>query len=510
MIEPGAKAAVIAAGSKPVPIIGVIATEATVRSGAYERAIHRRRNHARLLLRPTPLLVPIIEEGRGPDDPLVRLALQQYLKALLRYRIDVLVLGCTHYPVYGPLIREMCGNKVRVIDSAEQCADDVARRLRDSGPMSEATVRASRSAIFSAVLSGSPRDDAEADPAEQQPTREHGTLRCFVTDDPARFKRWRRDFWALKSICPSGFRRTIYLATSYTKCRSACRRNPKRIPVVEELRMRTPKPILLLLLAPLAIGCQHSSPPAPGTTSANMADSRDDDATYVNSNLNDDDEAPPKNFAVRTLDETSSSMGSFFWGIGHKISTTYYWFKGDRPASAAREMEDADSADKRREGINRLMTYDFATGPIYTRRYRQIAQFDPEATVRATAVRAANRARDPKSPPIFVRALNDKSDLVRLEGCKGLVHQPDPSAISPLLSLLTDREESRDVRIAAADALKHYRTPPVARALIAALNERDFSIAWQARRSLRYLTGRDYGYNDGAWLAYFTGPEKPF
>ena len=58
-----------------MPIIGVIATEATVRSGAYERAIHRRRNHARLLLRPTPLLVPIIEEGRGTDDPLVRLAL---------------------------------------------------------------------------------------------------------------------------------------------------------------------------------------------------------------------------------------------------------------------------------------------------------------------------------------------------------------------------------------------------------------------------------------------------
>ncbi len=150
-----------------------------------------------------------------------------------------------------------------------------------------------------------------------------------------------------------------------------------------------------------------------------MADRRGDEVVYSNSSLNDDDEAPPKNFVIRTFDETSSSVGSFFWGIGHRISSSYYWFKGDRPGSAAREMEDSESADRRREGINRLMTYDFASGPIYTRRYRQIAQFDTDATVRATAVRAANRARDPKAPPIFVRALSDKSDMVRLEERQG-------------------------------------------------------------------------------------------
>ncbi len=67
VIEPGAKAAVAAAGNRRSPVIGIIATEATVRSKAYDRAILRRRNFARLLLLPTPLLVPIIEEGRaGP------------------------------------------------------------------------------------------------------------------------------------------------------------------------------------------------------------------------------------------------------------------------------------------------------------------------------------------------------------------------------------------------------------------------------------------------------------
>jgi glutamate racemase len=79
VVEPGARAAIEAAGAKDSPVIGVIATEATIRSKAYDRAIIRRRQRARLLLRPTPLLVPIIEEGRQEDDLLVQLALDQYL-----------------------------------------------------------------------------------------------------------------------------------------------------------------------------------------------------------------------------------------------------------------------------------------------------------------------------------------------------------------------------------------------------------------------------------------------
>jgi glutamate racemase len=168
VVEPGAKAAVVAAGARPVPYIGVIATEATIRSRAYERAIHRRRHHAKLLLQAAPLLVPIIEEGRGPEDPLVRLALRQYLTPMVaRHKPDVLVLGCTHYPVFKDLFRRMLGSTVRVIDSAEQCADDVARRLRTAG-----LLKPEREA-------GGTWGDAVAP----------GELRCFVTDDPQRFAR---------------------------------------------------------------------------------------------------------------------------------------------------------------------------------------------------------------------------------------------------------------------------------------------------------------------------------
>ena len=141
----------------------MIATEATIRSKAYERAIHRRRQHARLLLCPTPLLVPIIEEGRGTNDPLVQLAVKQYLTPLMKHRMDVLLLGCTHYPIFKDLISQTVGSRVRVIDSAEQCADDVARRLKD------------RSLLRTEVA------------AEGELKVREGSLRCFVTDDPKRF-----------------------------------------------------------------------------------------------------------------------------------------------------------------------------------------------------------------------------------------------------------------------------------------------------------------------------------
>ena len=170
VIEPGAKAAILAAGAKQVPMIGIIATEATVKSKAYDRAIHRRRNHAHLLLQPAPLLVPIIEDGRTVSDPLVKLALKQYLTPMVRRGIDVLVLGCTHYPILKDLIQKIVGPKVCVIDSAEQCAQDVARRLDAAGLRRGAG---------------------------------DGSLRCFVTDDTARFQRLASRFLGTQIELPT-------------------------------------------------------------------------------------------------------------------------------------------------------------------------------------------------------------------------------------------------------------------------------------------------------------------
>ncbi len=185
-------------------------------------------------------------------------------------------------------------------------------------------------------------------------------------------------------------------------------------------------------------------------------------------------------------------------------------FAGKTPSLYARQMEDPDRPDNRWKGMNKLLENDFAKKPPYTTRYQQIAQSDPDPLIRAFAVRALNRSRDGGATDVYIKALSDQSELVRLEGAKALTNLPDPKAISPLLTLVNKPDESRDVRIAAADALKHYKQLDVARALVARLNERDFGVAWQARRSLRRMTRNDFAYNEGAWLQYFTGPEKPF
>lgn len=184
-------------------------------------------------------------------------------------------------------------------------------------------------------------------------------------------------------------------------------------------------------------------------------------------------------------------------------------FENDRPSRAARWMEDTKSADTRRRGINDLARWDFAQEGPYVKRYRQIAQDDPDPLVRATALRALNRARDPDARPLFIAALRDPNVEVRLEAAKGLAHLPDANAAVPLTRVVSNAEEDKDVRIAAAEALKYYKSVEVARALISRLNERDFGVAWQSRRSLRKLAGKDLGYDEAAWLAYIAGPDSP-
>ncbi|MBC8106358.1 MAG: HEAT repeat domain-containing protein [Anaerolineae bacterium] len=180
------------------------------------------------------------------------------------------------------------------------------------------------------------------------------------------------------------------------------------------------------------------------------------------------------------------------------------------PRKSAIKTTDQYFPDERREGINELVNRGYGRQPPYTDRYASLAQNDKDYLVRATAIRALNRSRDAKAIPIYINALNDESDLVRLEGAKALIHMPDDKAIPGLVKLVTNPNENRDVRIAAADALKYYRNTEVARALISQLGGREFGIAWQAHQSLVRLTGKDLRYDEGAWLTYVANPDKPF
>jgi glutamate racemase len=133
VVDPGAEAAL---QSSPGRRIGVIATESTIRSGAYVRAIHRLDPDAEVIARACPLFVPLVEEGWG-DDPVTELVARRYLEPLLASGIDSLVLGCTHYPVLVPVLRRITGEEVVIVDSAETMARKAARELEAAGLLAD-------------------------------------------------------------------------------------------------------------------------------------------------------------------------------------------------------------------------------------------------------------------------------------------------------------------------------------------------------------------------------------
>ena len=131
VIEPGAQAACAATASGH---IAVIATEATVRGGAYQHAILERRTDARVEQLATQLLVALAEEGLV-DGPIAQGVVNHYLGPLFAAAAapDTLVLGCTHFPALTPTIREVLGPKIRIVDSALTTAAAVRDELLAAG-----------------------------------------------------------------------------------------------------------------------------------------------------------------------------------------------------------------------------------------------------------------------------------------------------------------------------------------------------------------------------------------
>jgi glutamate racemase len=125
VIEPGARAAVAATRSRKVIVIG---TEATINSGAYEKAIKRIAPDVEVHSRACPLFVPLAEEG-WTDNDVAALTAEKYLGSVRGMGIDTLVLGCTHYPLLKSVIRKAVGPEITLIDSATETAKEVVSVL---------------------------------------------------------------------------------------------------------------------------------------------------------------------------------------------------------------------------------------------------------------------------------------------------------------------------------------------------------------------------------------------
>jgi glutamate racemase len=126
VIEPGAKAAVAATRNKK---IGIIGTEATIKSNSYTKAIQAIDRSIEVFGIACPLFVPLVEEG-WTDGRIADMIANEYLQGIKRSDIDTLVLGCTHYPLLKSVLSTVMGDGVSLIDSAIETAGEIESILK--------------------------------------------------------------------------------------------------------------------------------------------------------------------------------------------------------------------------------------------------------------------------------------------------------------------------------------------------------------------------------------------
>ena len=157
VVTPTCAAAARATRNKKV---GLIATAASVRSGAYERTLHALDGDIRVYAKACPLFVPLVENGRfRPGDAVIETVAREYLTPLKETGIDTLMLGCTHYPLLMEIIGEIMGPEVTLINAGAEAARALrgeleARDMLAQRPQGETTLYASDSPADFAALAG--------------------------------------------------------------------------------------------------------------------------------------------------------------------------------------------------------------------------------------------------------------------------------------------------------------------------------------------------------------------
>jgi glutamate racemase len=175
VIQPGAQAAVAATRNGH---IGVIGTRATIKSGAYERAIRALDPAVRVSAHACPLFVPLIEEG-WLEGEITDRVIKQYLTSLVSAGVDTVVLGCTHYPLLREAIARFLGDAVTLVDSAQNCAATVRQLLEEKNLRAGADA----SGQLSVALTDSP--DTFLEVAKQALQIEIGTVQLRQVIHPA-------------------------------------------------------------------------------------------------------------------------------------------------------------------------------------------------------------------------------------------------------------------------------------------------------------------------------------
>lgn len=118
--------------------IGVVATEATIRSGAYAQLLKQFAPAVSVYSQSCPLFVPVVESGFMLEHPdITKEIAETYLSGMRACGVDTVILGCTHYPILKPIIGEVVGEAVRLIDSGRETARRCRTLLEEHGLLAQ-------------------------------------------------------------------------------------------------------------------------------------------------------------------------------------------------------------------------------------------------------------------------------------------------------------------------------------------------------------------------------------
>lgn len=170
-----------------------------------------------------------------------------------------------------------------------------------------------------------------------------------------------------------------------------------------------------------------------------------------------------------------------------------------KPGEVARDAFNVYDPDTRRRALALLSSAKFGGEQAYVRVYRLLVD-DPDATVRAAAIKALGDHGAVEDAKTFIARLKDEAAFVRWESAKALQKIHSPAAVVPLIEAMKD--EDPDVRMAAAYALGQYAEARVVNVLIGALDDQEFGVVEAARHSLQTLTGQDLPADGQSWLKW--------
>ena len=131
-------AALMAAKASCIKRVGIIGTMATIKSQSFTHILRNIDNNIKTFSMPCSLLIPLVEEGWiDYDNSIMRAVLKKYLTPLSQENIDVLILGCTHFPIIAPIISDVIGKNVTLINTGESVAYDVAEILQNQNLLTQ-------------------------------------------------------------------------------------------------------------------------------------------------------------------------------------------------------------------------------------------------------------------------------------------------------------------------------------------------------------------------------------